>query len=77
LLVEPRSIDDLALAMERLSNDSELFARLQLGASERGEAFRASAWHGELEGWLLELCGRPQPIETPVDSELATAESSR
>lgn len=77
LLVEPRSIDDLALAMERLSNDSELFARLQLGASERGEAFRANAWHGELERWLLELCGRPQPSESPGDRELAIAESAR
>jgi glycosyltransferase involved in cell wall biosynthesis len=71
LLVEPRSVDDLARAMQRLTTDDELFARLQSGARRRGELFRAGTWHTQLERWLLELCGRempapPSPTARPV-----------
>ena len=58
LLVEPGSIDELAAAIERLASDRELRQRLAIGALDVGARFRAAPWHGELEGWLLRLCGR-------------------
>jgi glycosyltransferase involved in cell wall biosynthesis len=77
LLVEPHSVDDLARAMQRLTTDDELFARLQVGASQRGELFRAGAWQVRLERWLLELCGREFPSAPPATPRQSSARTPR
>ncbi len=60
LLVTPKDPLSLAAAMTRLSIDDALYAELCVGASERGRELDASLWQRRLEGWLLELCGRPR-----------------
>ena len=54
-LVEPRSVDDLALAMKELAENDQLYHRLCLGALRSGEEYRSSFWHARLEQRLLQL----------------------
>jgi len=58
-LIEPRSIDELAQAMERLARDADLFARMSRRARERGETLRSHVWNATFHAWMTELAERP------------------
>lgn len=58
LLVPPRDKDALLGAMRRLVDDQVLFHELQIGATERGDAFRGEHALEKLESWINELIGR-------------------
>ncbi len=63
LLVEPRSVAELAKSMRLLASDDALYARLCAGARARGLEHTVEHWHPKLEGWLFELLGLPQPVD--------------
>jgi len=58
-LTEPRSVDELAQAMERLVRDPDLFARMSRRARERGETLRSHVWNARFHTWMTELAERP------------------
>lgn len=66
LLVEPRSVEELAAAMTRLSRDRALFTQLCRGARERGLEFDASHWTAQIETWLLAVASGA-PVEADHD----------
>lgn len=53
LLVEPRSVDALRSAIERLLAEPGLYRRLCEGAKRRGEYFRSKAWYDRMALNLL------------------------
>jgi hypothetical protein len=66
LLVAPRSVEELAAAMTRLSRDRALFTQLCRGARERGLEFDASHWTAQIETWLLAVASGA-PVEADRD----------
>ena len=58
LLVEPRSTEELRLAIERVVNDVELYRRLCKGAVERGKFFRSGVWYDRLAKELASISQR-------------------
>lgn len=55
LLVEPRSVDELEAAIQRLIADPDLRRRLRAGAGRRGECFRGARWYDGVAGELRAL----------------------
>ncbi len=58
LLIEPRSVEALVTAVLRTRNEPGLYERLAKAALARGEDFRLSRWHTELEDNLTALIER-------------------
>ncbi len=61
LLVPAQDSAALAAALQRLSADSELAARLAAGARTTGEELRPGPWLARLEGWLRGECASRDP----------------
>ena len=57
LLVEPRSVDELATAMKRLVDSPQLLREMSKAALRRGCDFRTSDWQQQLELWCHAICG--------------------
>jgi len=51
LLVEPRSVQALRVAITRLVDDDELYGRLCNGARTSGDALRSDVWHARFVDW--------------------------
>lgn len=55
LLVEPRSVESLKAAIDRILDDPDLYQRLRVGAGERGEFFRSGPWYDRVAHDLRSL----------------------
>lgn len=72
ILVSPRSAAELSRAMNKLADDADLFRRLSVGARARGDEFRSSKWHAQLESWIRDLCPVAEsPLSTRQMKEAA------
>ena len=60
LLVEPRSTPAVKEAIQRLTNDPNLYRRLCRGARERGEFFRSGTWYDQMAKELSGLVRKPE-----------------
>lgn len=58
VLIEPRSADALARAMEELSNDPERYARLREGVRRRREEFSSERWTDTFVDYCREIARR-------------------
>jgi glycosyltransferase involved in cell wall biosynthesis len=67
LLVAPRSVSELSLAMQRIARDEALFHRLSAGALRSGELYRRPEWIRLLGDWMVGLANGQEPGEHPLD----------
>ena len=55
ILIEPKSVEALCLAMKKLTEDSELYVRLCKGARDRAAEFSAEHWAEEFVTYSREI----------------------
>ncbi|NUP95134.1 MAG: glycosyltransferase family 4 protein [Planctomycetaceae bacterium] len=66
LLVPVGDVAALANAMARMAEDASLFRNLRAGALASGRELDSTRWQSQLEGWLLDLCARPDTLKSPT-----------